>query len=246
MHCETVLSGEDGIARLKNGITEGTPFNLVFLDWKLPGENTTRIVGEIQEIVGASVPIVIISVADWIDIEDKVKPLHISQFLTKPIMPSTLYNTVISLSAYKGILEQEETAEEDLDLTGKLAGKVILVAEDIEINQEILASILENTQVSLEFANNGIVAVEMFKKKKYDLVLMDVQMPELDGLNATRQIRSMWMPFYTPIVAMTANAFNEDVEACLKAGMNGHLSKPIDVVELMATLAKYLLNTEKK
>jgi signal transduction histidine kinase/DNA-binding response OmpR family regulator len=239
--CDTEASGKAGIDSLRKAAQTGVPYNIVFLDWKLLGEDCVEVAKTIQGIAGPGTALVLMSVADWTDIESNFQTVKINRFLSKPVLPSTLYDTIVNVSDPIGISEQQ--ADPVTDLAGKLSGKTILVAEDIEINQEILASILEDTGVSLEFALNGVIAVEMFKKKQYDLVLMDVQMPELDGLGATRTVRRLGTKAAVdiPIIAMTANAFNEDVEACLEAGMSGHLAKPIDVDELMEALGKWLL-----
>jgi PAS domain S-box-containing protein len=246
MNCEVVSSGKDGLILLEGGIKDNNPFNIVLIDWKLPGEDCTSIIRRIREISG-DISIMIMSVADWTDIEPSVKSLNIRQFLPKPVMPSTLYNTIINMDDkryLRNIMEQKREEAENINLIDDLEGKCLLVAEDIEINQEILAALLEDTKIDIDFAINGAVVVDMFKKQseKYDMILMDIQMPELDGFGATRQIRALGTDkaVSIPIVAMTANAFSEDVKACIDAGMNGHLAKPIEVNEMMKTLAKYL------
>ncbi|MDR1127135.1 MAG: response regulator, partial [Treponema sp.] len=244
MNCEAVSSGRDGLVLLEAGVKSNNPFSIVLIDWKLPGEDCASIIGKIRKISGG-ISIVIMSVADWTDIEPSVKSLNIKRFLPKPVMPSTLYNTIVNLNDkkhLKNIVERKSEETENINLDGALEGKRLLVAEDIEINQEILAALLEDTKVAIDFAINGAVAVDMFKKRKYDLILMDIQMPDLDGFDATRQIRALGTDAAVsiPIVAMTANAFNEDVKACIDAGMNEHLAKPIEVNEVMKTLVKYL------
>ncbi|MDR0375602.1 MAG: PAS domain-containing protein [Treponema sp.] len=240
--CDTALSGAKGIELAKKNYESGDAYNIVFVDWQLPNGNGADVSHEIQ-LIDKNAALVLMSVADWPDIEKSISPeITIEHFLQKPALPSTVYDTIVNLLNHKGIAEQKTPV--NVDLTGKLEGKRLLVVEDIEINQEILSSILEETLASLEFANNGIQAVDKFKEKgeQYDLILMDMQMPELDGLGATEQIRALGTDIAAniPIIAMTANAFNEDINACLAAGMNGHLAKPIDVSELMRTLARYL------
>ncbi|MDR2447415.1 MAG: response regulator [Treponema sp.] len=240
--CDTALSGAKGVELAKKSYENGDAYNIAFVDWQLPNENGANVLHEIR-CIDKNIALVIMSVADWLDIEKNISPaITIGHFLPKPALPSTVYNTIVNLLNHTGIIEQK--TPRNVDLTGKLEGKRLLVAEDIEINQEILGSILEETQASLEFVNNGNKAVDKFKEKgeQYDLILMDMQMPELDGIGATQQIRSLGTDSAAkiPIIAMTANAFNEDINACLAAGMNGHLAKPIDVAELMATLARYL------
>jgi PAS domain S-box-containing protein len=246
MNCEAVSSGRDGLALLEVGLKNNNPFNIILIDWKLPGEDSVSIIRRIREISG-DVSVVIMSVADWTDIAPDVVSLDIKQFMPKPVMPSTLYNTIVNLNnkkSFKSIVEQKREEADDIDLVDALEGKHMLVAEDVEINQEILAALLEDTKVDIDFATNGLAVVDMFKKQseKYDLILMDIQMPDLDGLGATRQIRALGIDkaVSIPIIAMTANAFNEDVKACIDAGMNGHLAKPIEMDEVMKTLAKYL------
>jgi PAS domain S-box-containing protein len=240
MTCETASSGAEGLALLKAHSAD--PFGIVFLDWKLPRENGIEIAKKIREFAGPHIAIVLMSVADWTEIqtETKASALWINQFLAKPIMPSTLYNTIVSLANYTFVTDNQNPDTPPL----KLEGKRILVVEDIEINREIIGSILEETGASIDYAVNGISALETFKKQgdQYDLILMDVQMPEMDGLEATRQIRRLNTDCSgsIPIIAMTANAFNEDIEQCLAAGMNDHVAKPIDVASLLETLAKYV------
>ncbi|MDR0707373.1 MAG: response regulator [Treponema sp.] len=240
--CDTALSGAKGVELAKKSYENGDVYNIAFVDWQLPNENGADVLHDIR-CIDKNIALVLMSVADWPDIEKNISPaITIDHFLPKPALPSTVYNTIVNLSNHTGIAAQKTPL--NVDFTGKFEGKRLLVAEDIEINQEILGSILEETKVSLDFANNGIKAVDKFKEKgeQYDLILMDMQMPELDGIGATRRIRSLGTDVAAkiPIIAMTANAFNEDISACLAAGMNGHLAKPIDIAELMATLARYL------
>ncbi|MDR2897514.1 MAG: response regulator, partial [Spirochaetaceae bacterium] len=133
-----------------------------------------------------------------------------------------------------------------VSISNIFAGNTILFVEDIEINREIVLALLEPTQVSIDCAENGVQAVQMFCKnpEKYDLIFMDVQMPEMDGYEATRQIRSLNLPQgkTVPIVAMTANVFKEDVQRCHDAGMNGHLGKPLDIDDVVGTMRQYLWN----
>jgi CheY-like chemotaxis protein len=234
MSCDTVLSGAAGLELLRE-----KPYHLVFLDWKLPGENGLEIAKRIREIAGSDIGIVLMSVADWSEITSggEAGSLWINQFLAKPIMPSTLYNTIVRLSDHTFVTDQPQAGSKKLQLKGKR----ILVVEDIEINREIIGSILEETGVSIDYAENGIQAVEIFKKsgQEYNLILMDIQMPEMDGFEATRHIREMPNAEGLPIIAMTANAFNEDIEQCLAAGMNDHIAKPIDIASFLGTIEKY-------
>jgi PAS domain S-box-containing protein len=239
--CGTAHSGATGLELLRAHSIDH-PYRIVFLDWKMPGENGLEIAKQIREIAGPDIAIVLMSVADWseIEAETKASSLWINQFLAKPIMPSTLYNTIVRL-ADQTLVTENQTLDTP---PPKLEGKRILVVEDIEINREIIGSILEETGAFIDYAVNGVFALEAFKNQgdQYDLILMDIQMPEMDGLEATRQIRGLNTNHAgsIPIIAMTANAFNEDVEQCLAAGMNDHIAKPIDIGSLLETLSKYL------
>ncbi|MDR2535489.1 MAG: response regulator [Treponema sp.] len=241
MTCETANSGAAGIGLLKAGMTDH-PYHIVFLDWRMPGENGIEIAKKIRSLAGSDIAIVLMSVVDWSEIEAQTKAgsLWINQFLAKPIMPSTLYNTIVRLSDHTFVTESHNLEIPQLNLEGKS----ILVVEDIEINREIIGSILEDTGVAIDYAVNGLIAIETFRQHgdRYDVILMDVQMPEMDGLDATRHIRRLNVPWAgrIPIIAMTANAFNEDVEQCLGAGMNDHIAKPIDVAAFLKTIAKYV------
>ncbi|MDL2287143.1 response regulator, partial [Eubacteriales bacterium OttesenSCG-928-G02] len=166
--------------------------------------------------------------------------IDINRFLSKPVLPSVLYNTIAEIS---DAVQPQIPQESDSNIPD-WSGKHILIAEDIDINREIIYSILEETKINIDSATNGLEAVEKFKNnyKLYDVILMDVHMPELDGLDATKQIRASGLSTSRtiPIIAMTANAFKEDVISCLAAGMNEHLAKPIDMDVFFKVLSNYL------
>ena len=241
----TANNGEKALAMIRSSLDSGTPYNIVFMDWKLPDMDGAAIAREIKEMAGESITIVIMSAADWTEVEPGITGLGINFFLQKPILPSALHNTIVAVSG-NGLAETGKSNPSGIDLSSRK----FLVVEDIKINQEIIEGILEGTGVSLDFANNGIEAVDIFNRRGnvYDLILMDMQMPELDGLGATRQIRSFaagtnsnakWAA-EIPIIAMTANAFSEDIDHCLEAGMNDHVAKPIDVDGLLTAISRHL------
>jgi CheY-like chemotaxis protein len=182
---------------------------------------------------------VLISGLDRNSIEEQCQAAHIDRFLTKPLFPSNVLDVI---NEYMGVKKADSSALPE-DTTGCFAGRRVLLAEDIEINREIFFSLLEDTGLEIEAAENGQIAVEKFKASPhtYHLILMDVQMPEMDGYDASTAIRGLDFPYAReiPIIAMTANVFKEDIEKCLASGMNDHIGKPIDQQILMETLHKY-------
>ncbi|MDR2607307.1 MAG: response regulator, partial [Treponema sp.] len=165
----------------------------------------------------------------------------VDKFLPKPLFPSTVVDCINQcLGVGRSVAEEKESGETADDFTGRC----LLLAEDVEINREIVFALLEPTNLRIECAENGAEAVQLFSAdpEHYDLILMDVQMPEMDGYEASRKIRSLGIPkaAAVPSVAMTANVFREDIEKCLAAGMDAHLGKPLDAGEMLTVLRKYL------
>jgi CheY-like chemotaxis protein len=182
-----------------------------------------------------------ISSADWAVIKDMALDAGVSKYLLKPLFSSAIIDCINECLGLHDTVDDEDAG---IEAGGRFAGKKLLLAEDVEINREIIISLLEDTGISIDCAQNGLEAVEMIvaSPDKYDAVLMDVQMPKMDGLEATRLIRAMNMQRLTslPIIAMTAHVFKSDIEECLKAGMNDHIGKPIDIDDVMKKLNKYL------
>jgi CheY-like chemotaxis protein len=184
--------------------------------------------------------IVMISSTEWRAIEDKAKKVGVDKFLPKPLFPSAIMDA-INESLDLGRWPADELPS---DPTGLLAGHRILFAEDVEMNREILLALLEPTLVQIDCVENGKDAVRLFSEspEKYDLIFMDLQMPEMDGYEATQRIRALAAPRAAtiPIIAMTANVFREDIEKCLEVGMNDHIGKPINYNEILDKLRAYL------
>ncbi len=236
--CEVASSAGDAL----HLVEENGAYNIYFVDLKMPGVDGIALTKEIrarESIPGNSV-VIMISSADLSAVEDEARKAGVDKFLLKPIFPSAIADVI---SECIGMVN-EKLDETPLNLDGMFSGHHILFAEDMEINREIVLALLEPTSLEIDCAENGMDAVNMFIKspEKYDLIIMDVQMPEMDGFEATRQIRSLSLQGAKeiPIVAMTANVFKEDVEKCLAAGMNAHLGKPLDMDELLRILIKYL------
>ena len=237
--CDKAESGAEAVDLVKAREREGSPYDLVFLDWKMPGMDGCETAREIKRSICGNPIIIMISLADQNEVGAALASIGITRFLPKPILPSSLYNAIITSLGYE---QRSAGRDEGVIPSYDWSGKMLLLAEDVEVNREVVAGILEDTGVTIECAENGTRAVEMFAERAYDIVLMDIQMPVMDGFDATRAIRRLKKANAAscPIIAMTANAFKEDVYDCLAAGMNGHIAKPIDVERLFSTLAEYL------
>lgn len=239
MRAEWTLLGKEAVLRTRQAVTRGDHYYVYIVDWLLPDMNGIEVTRRIRKETGEDVPIIVLTAYDWSDIENEAKEAGVTAFCSKPLFLSELRSCLHSI-IHKGEQEKKEITELVKHHTGR-----ILLAEDNELNQEIAAAILGDAGFCTEIAGNGKIAVEMLKKSKpgyYQLVLMDVQMPEMDGYQATRTIRKLENKELAsiPILAMTANAFEEDKQEALKCGMNGHLAKPIDIDVLFETLNKIL------
>ncbi|MDR2151153.1 MAG: response regulator [Spirochaetaceae bacterium] len=240
IQCITALSGAEACRILEH--TE--PFDIIFVDWRMPVMNGIELTQKIKHDYKHKAVVIMISATEWATLEDEAKKAGVDGFIAKPLFPSVLVNCINDhLSMRKStapISEQEQQSIIEI-----FAGLEILLAEDVEINQEIVIALLEETGVTVTCADNGLKAVEMFAAApaRYALVLMDISMPEMDGFEATKRIRALSHPQAktVPIIAMTANVFREDIEQCLASGMNDHLGKPIDIEEMMTKLKHYLL-----
>ena len=206
----------------------GRDYSVVIIDWKLPDVDGVEAIRRIRTEIGSSIPVLLISAYDWTDIEDMAKEAGANGFVSKPLFRSTLYDKINEIlgTAVKSVEPEDDYSD--------LQGLNILVAEDNDINWEIISAMLGMFGITTERAENGAVCVEKMKqaeKGSYALIFMDVQMPEMNGLDATRNIRKLDDPWASsiPIIAMTADAFSENVTECLNAGMNGHIAKPIDI-----------------
>ena len=225
---EQARGGLDALGMIVDRHKAGRDYNIVIIDWKMPDIDGIETIRRIRTEVDANIPILLISAYDWSDVEDLAKEAGANGFVSKPLFRSTLYDKINAL-----IGAEPESVEPEDDYSD-LAGLHILVAEDNDINWEIISTMLGMFGITSDRAENGRVCVDMMRTAEegsYTLIFMDVQMPEMNGLDATRTIRGMEDPWRAsiPIVAMTADAFSENVTECLNAGMNGHIAKPIDI-----------------
>ncbi len=221
-------SGLEAIGMIEHRHLSGRDYNVIIVDWKMPELDGLETISRIRTEIGADVPILLTSAYDWLDIEEKAKAAGANGFVTKPLFRSTLYDKINDL------IGKESKSIEPEDDYSDLQGLHILVAEDIDINWEIISSLLSMFGITSDRAENGRICVDMMRTAEegaYALIFMDIQMPEMNGLNAARAIRKLENPWAAsiPIVAMTADAFSENITECLDAGMNGHISKPIDI-----------------
>ena len=242
LRADWTMSGKEAVLHAKHAVELADEFKAYIIDWMMPDISGIEVVRRIRNEVGDNVPIIILTAYDVSDIEEEARQAGVTAFCNKPIFLSTLRDTLLSVIGQ----EQQENEESIIpDTSDDLKGKRILLVEDNELNSEIAQEILSASGFLVEAANDGTVAVDMVKASAdgyYDIILMDVQMPIMNGYDATRAIRKLENPAHSsiPIVAMTANAFNEDKMNALEAGMNDHVAKPLDMDRLFEVLHKYL------
>ncbi|MDR1241880.1 MAG: response regulator [Deltaproteobacteria bacterium] len=234
--CDTAGSGEEACALME----QNGGYDLYFVDWKMPDMDGMELSRRIKTQEPGNSVVVMISSAVWSMIENEAKNSGVDKFLLKPLFPSAIADCINECLGPDGLAAADDEPAE----TDDLSGYCVLLAEDVEINREIVLTLLEPTKLVIDSAETGVEAVRMYGEdpERYAMIFMDVQMPEMDGYEATRRIRALHAPCAgeIPIVAMTANVFREDIEKCLEAGMNDHIGKPLDLGEVMEKLRKYL------
>ncbi len=239
MRSDWTTSGKEAVLRTRLAADQGDEYAVFIIDWLMPDMNGVEVVRRIRTIIGEDKPIIILTAYDWSDIEEEARDAGVTAFCSKPIFLSELRELLETPFIPRG--QEQPSSAPDISF----AGKKILLAEDNELNQEIAIEILQSSGFDLDVVDDGQTAVERMSTAQpgqYDLILMDIQMPIMDGYEAAQRIRAMNRPGVTdiPIIAMTANAFDEDRRAALDAGMNGHIAKPIDVPKLMELLQTQL------
>ena len=237
---EWALSGEKAIELVIQHHKKRDDYQIILLDWKMPGMNGIQAAKEIRRNLGDEVPILLISAYDWSEFEAEAREAGISGFISKPLFKSTLYH---ALCQYMDI---ETDHGQKLNPNIDLSGCRILLAEDNELNWEIASELLSDLGVELDWAEDGQICLDMFQSSPagyYDAILMDIRMPHVTGYEAAKIIRGLNHPdaLSIPIIAMSADAFSDDIQRCLEAGMNAHIAKPIDVKELKRLLKRYLI-----
>ena len=236
---EWTTSGKEAVFRAQYAKEQNDPFSVFVIDWLMPDMNGIEVVRRIRMEIGEDVPIIILTAYDWSDIEQEAREAGVTAFCAKPLFMSELYDVLQNASQ-----ADEQTRCKEFR-AGEFEGKHILLVEDVELNREIAETILIDAGFQVSSVENGQRAVEYMRQSPtgfVDLVLMDVMMPEMDGYEATRQIRRLenQKNAQTPIIALTANAFDTDIQKALDAGMNDHLAKPISIEALYGIMKKHL------
>ncbi|MCI8483733.1 MAG: response regulator [Lachnospiraceae bacterium] len=249
LRAEWTLSGKEALLRTHQAVTRNDIYTVYVIDWMLPDMNGIEVTRRIRKEMGEDVPIILLTAYDWVDIEEEAKEAGITAFCSKPLFLSELrscLHTIVNVEETKEKKNNQSEAKATAEDTEKRYTGRILLTEDNELNQEIAKVILEDAGFAVEIASNGKIAVEMLKKSDpgyYQLILMDIRMPVMNGYETAKAIRKLENRKLAsiPILAMTANAFEEDKQEALQAGMNGHLAKPINVKALFETLDKILV-----
>jgi CheY-like chemotaxis protein len=242
---DTAKSGEEALKKVEVLHAKQDPYNLILLDWKMPEMDGVEVAREIRKRYDNETTIIFLTAHNWDEIMDEALHIGVDSFLAKPLAASTV------IEEFRRIARRNNMSALIKKRCADLKGKHILLAEDILINAEIVKELLHARGAEIDHAENGKIAVEMFSQSEpghYDAVLMDVRMPEMDGLEAVTVIRGLDHPDarVVPIIAMTANAFDEDVQNSLQVGMNAHLSKPVDPEHLYQTLEELIWENENR
>ena len=236
---DTATTAKEALDKIKLHTARHKPYNLIFIDWKMPERDGIELTREIRKIIGEESAIIFLTAYNWEEVEEEAKAAGVDRFMAKPLFAYHVMDEFIQAMKQKNIVLTTEKKLADL------TGRKILLAEDMLVNAEIMKELLTMREMEVDHAENGQAVVEMFDKSPlnyYDAILMDVRMPIMDGLTATEKIRQLEREDAKtiPIIAMTANAFDEDVERSLQAGMNAHLSKPVEPEHMYQTLQEFI------
>ena len=239
MRPEWTISGREAVIRTRYAMEQGDEFSVYIIDWLIPDMNGIEVVRQIRKMIGKSRPIIILTAYDWTDIEEEARTAGVTAFCEKPLFLSELRRVLAEPYGAEPACKPAQPA------AAELKRKKLLLVEDNALNRELALEILKGAGFTVDTAEDGEIAVQKMKQAapgQYDLILMDIQMPKMDGYEATRQIRALpdAAKAGIPIFAMTANAFEEDRQNALKAGMDGHIAKPLDIPHLLQVLADVL------
>jgi signal transduction histidine kinase/CheY-like chemotaxis protein len=245
MQVQYVLDGDDAVEKIKEAHMKKEDFSVVILDWKMPKKNGLETTREIRRIMGEEIPIIILSAYDWSEIEEEATRAGVNAFTEKPLFKSRLTHV---LKEVLGVKQENRQQLESL-MKCDYSGRHVLLVDDNELNIEVAGELLGSIGLDVDYTYNGKQAVERLEEMPadyYDMVFMDIQMPVMNGYEAARVIRSMEHPKMKeiPIIAMTADAFTEDVKKAHAAGMNGHIAKPVDISKLEKTIEEWFCSSE--
>ena len=244
IQADTCFCGQDALQMLEVAHAKHTPYNLVLLDWKMPEMDGLEVAREIRRRYDKETTVIILTAFNWDEIMDEALHTGVDSFLAKPLFASNVIDEFERIARRNNMSLYKEKKH------AELKGKRILIAEDVYVNFAIMKKLIQIKEAEIDHAENGRIVVEMFQNNPvgyYDAILMDVRMPEMDGLEATAAIRALDRPDAKtiPIIALTANAFDEDVQLSLQAGMNAHLSKPVEPEHLYQTLEELIWEAEQ-
>ena len=235
-------SSKQALEMIESAAQNGSPYNFFFVDWMMPEMDGIELASIIKERMPTDSVVIMTSAARWADIESRATAAGVDSFIPKPLFPSALVDCI---NMCLGAMTEEEKRAAAQQNSYDFTGRHLLLVEDVDVNREIVAALLEDTKIEIDIAENGIEAMEKFSANsdKYDLIFMDIHMPLMGGYEATRNIRAGTQATAKtiPIIAMTANAFKEDIERCLECGMNDHISKPIDGNLMLETMKAWLV-----
>ena len=236
MRSEWTTSGREAVFRAQKAYNDSDPFHSYIIDWLMPQTDGVETVRGIRKVIGDDIPIIIMTAYDWTDIEEEAGAAGVTAFCSKPLFMSDL-RRVLAQANRSG----KKRVALSKPIKPNFSGNRVLIVEDNELNREIADEIMKNNGFETELASDGSIAVEMVRNSAegyYDLILMDIRMPVMDGYEAARTIRELPRKDATeiPIIAMTANAFEEDKKRALENGMNAHIAKPLDISVLLSTL----------
>ena len=238
MRSEWCVSGKEAVIRTEESLRHGDRFKVYLIDWLMPDMNGIESVRRIRKVVGKDAFIIIMTACDWSDIEKEAREVGVNGFISKPLFPSDLQKTLGQLC---GKTDPEQTEKEELFVS--LKGKKVLMVDDNELNLKIGVLQMKQQGLKVDTALNGQLAVDMIRANgmdAYDFILMDIQMPVMNGYEATSIIRKLPGGDKLKIFAFSANAFEEDREKSLKAGMDGHIAKPLKMDELLSELKRFV------
>ncbi len=244
IYTDTADNGHEAVDYVNKANDDKKPYDVIFLDWRMPEMDGIETAKCINTKINKNTTIIMISASEWNDVADLAHSVGINRFIPKPLFPSSILNNineVVGQTMKK--LDIKSMKAKIVDEKPDFSALSVLLVDDVEINREILIAFLKDTKIKVDTAENGAVAVDKFiaDPDKYDMIIMDIQMPEMDGYEATRAIRALdtEKAKRVPIIAMTANAFKEDIDKCLESGMDCHLAKPIDKKQVIKTIAGY-------